>query len=226
MKTYSNIILNYQEACDYIHEIGILPLSSCIPDYPSLESVTSKHLWYTGAKNDPWEWRKHFAIDGVAAYGKFIKKKSFIVSVRIFPFVKRILGDTRSMEERYSMGLITKDAVNIYNTIVKNPGIETRELKAVLNMNNKESKRTFDKAMVELQGFSDIVIPGFVKKLGDNGEEKGWNSTSYMAAESWMNDKNIPILIEYEEAKDQLLSHFEKVCSEKAKKTFLKSFNL
>lgn len=226
MNPNTTIITNYKDACKYIQEIGIFPLTSFIPDHPSLDSITSKHLWYTGTKIDPYEWRKHFAIDGIAAYGKFLRKKSILISVDLFPTVRRVLGDSRKLEERYKLGLKTKEEVNIFKAIYANPGIETRELKGILKMNNQESKKAFDKAINNLQESIDIVIPGFVKKLDDNGAKKGWNSTSYMATEVWMKEKKIPVLNDYEEAKNILLSHIQNVCSEKAKNTFIKSFNL
>ena len=77
MTTTNTLVHTYEEAAAYIREIGILPLATCIPEYPSLESITEKAHWYSGSELDPWGWRNRFAIEGVAAYGKFMKRRLF-----------------------------------------------------------------------------------------------------------------------------------------------------
>ena len=38
------VLSHYEEAVEYIEKIGILPLASLIPDYPSLDQITPKEL--------------------------------------------------------------------------------------------------------------------------------------------------------------------------------------
>jgi len=71
-------IHTYEEAIDVVKEVGLLPLSPLIKDYPSLVSITPLENWYTDTKQDPWSWRTKFSSEGVAAYGKFLKKKSVL----------------------------------------------------------------------------------------------------------------------------------------------------
>src|SRR5690348_17718567 len=101
-------IRSYEEAVVFIKKIGILPLSPLISNHPSLDSITSQEDWYTGSNLDPWLWRARFPGDGSAAYGKFIKKKSMLISRELVPWVKAILGSTLSLQDRYQRGVVSK----------------------------------------------------------------------------------------------------------------------
>ena len=43
----------FEEACDIVDRMGILPLTSFIPDHPSLTSITNDGAWHTGMDTDP-----------------------------------------------------------------------------------------------------------------------------------------------------------------------------
>ncbi|MBO9597663.1 MAG: hypothetical protein J7559_07580, partial [Cohnella sp.] len=94
----------YEDAVQAIEEIGILPLSPLFPDYPSLESLTNKADWYTETDRDPWLWRARFPADGVAAYGKFLKKKSILISSELVPAMKAVIGHAAGIEQRFADG--------------------------------------------------------------------------------------------------------------------------
>src|SRR3954449_8744725 len=121
MKEYK--VNTYEEAISVIQEIGFLPLAQLIPDYPSLDSITSKEHWYSGSELDPWLWRAIFPGDGVAAYGKFVKKKSVLISSELLPSIRAILGSPLSVKERYQDGLMSREAVELYAQISENEGI-------------------------------------------------------------------------------------------------------
>ncbi|MEX2104762.1 MAG: hypothetical protein WD907_05465, partial [Bacilli bacterium] len=203
--------------CQLIKEIGILPLSAFIPDHPSLDTMTTKEQWHTGLNSDPWLWRTRFPGEKVAAYGKFMKKKSVLVSAEIFPLFKAVIGHEEAIEERYQAGLVTKAAIELHDAIKEEPGIETRALRARVGMKSKEMKKEFDNGLVELQSSADIVISGVKERLNDRGENNGWNSTSFELAEHWMTHNGIPLSnIPVSEAKEQLKSYLEKVCRPQA----------
>jgi hypothetical protein len=65
-----------------IEEFGVLPLAPLIPEFPSLNSITAPESWHSDTEFDPWI---NFSAEGVAAYGKFIKKKSVFISRQMFP---------------------------------------------------------------------------------------------------------------------------------------------
>jgi hypothetical protein len=132
----------YEEACQLIKEKGIVPLAGFIPNHPSLDSVTEKQQWHTGKDTDPWLWRARFPREGIAAYGKFFKKKSVLISPNLFHLVRVIAGDDRSMEERYEAGLVSKTDVKIYQATQEAGEIETRALRASVGIRQRKTRKS------------------------------------------------------------------------------------
>ncbi|WP_391209676.1 hypothetical protein [Psychrobacillus sp. L4] len=169
----------YGDAIDVIEEIGILPLAPLIPNFPSLNSITSPEYWHSETEFDPWIWRTKFSTDGVAAYGKFIKKKSVLVSFKLLPYVKSVLGYAESVEERYFNGNLSKEAFEIYKIIRQLEGIDTMALRIKAGLKDSHKKKIFESALLELQGSMDIVISGIQEKRNEDGEKNGWSSTAF-----------------------------------------------
>lgn len=218
-------VKTYDQAVRLIEEIGLLPLAPLIPDYPSLDSVTNSDSWHSGTEYDPWLWRTQFSADGIAGYGKFIKKKSILVSRELLPYVKSVLGSADSVEERYYNGNVSKEAFEIYKIVSEEAGIDTRTLRARAGLKEKEQKRIFENALLEMQGSMDIVISGIQEKINEKGEKSGWNSTAFETYDSWVIRNGIQTLkIERENAKQFLISHFQKKCSIEGMKKIEKIF--
>ncbi|MGZ9586965.1 AlkZ-related protein [Paenibacillus marinisediminis] len=223
----NQLIQTYDEAVDVVKKMGILPLTPLIPNYPSLEGVTPKEQWYTDSDQDPWRWRVRFAGDGHAAYGKFIKKKSVLISREVLPWVYALLSPSGTIEQRYANGLLSKEAKELYAIIADEPGIETRALRAAAGMKAKEKKGDFDKALQELQGHMDIVISGVKERRNAAGEMNGWRSTSYEPTQIWMQGAGVAIEpISRDEASSKLKEHLTRVSSEEATNVFAKIFAL
>jgi hypothetical protein len=217
-------IKTYEEASQVINEIGILPLATLVSQYPSLDSITSKENWHTGSEFDPWLWRAMFPADGVAAYGKFLKKKSILISKELLPLVRSVLGSVESVENRYSDGLLSREALELYKLIREEEGIDTRVLRVKAGMKDKDKKKAFDLALVDLQGSMDIVVAGTKEKTNGIGEKNGWSSTSFETMDNWATRNNVPQVPNVEEAKTELKNHLEKVCNPEVMKAFSKLF--
>lgn len=223
MKEYK--VKTYEDAMVVIKELGLLPLAPLLPDYPSLTSITAKESWHSETEFDPWIWRTKFSVDGVAGYGKFIKKKSVLVSREILPFVKKVLGYDESVEERYFSGQVSKEAFNLYTIISQTDRIDTRLLRAKSGLKDKKDKKVFENALLELQGTFDIVISGIQEKTNVDGEKNGWSSMAFETYGSWSRRNHIEnVDKDKEAAKEFLLTHFSKVCSEDAVNKLSKIF--
>jgi hypothetical protein len=223
LKEYN--INTYKEAVEVIEEIGFLPLAPLIPQYPSLNSITPKEHWHTDTDLDPWLWRVKFAGDGVGAYGKFVKKKSVFISSEMLPFVNVVLGSQLTLEERYHDGLVSREALELFKLIREEEGIDTRLLRAKAGMKEKEKKKTFDHALLELQGLLEIVVSGTKVKTNDLGEKNGWSSTSFETMTYWTSNHDVEELdIDIEEAKLKLKNHFANFCSPDSMKALAKIF--
>ncbi|MDR7240609.1 AlkZ-related protein [Neobacillus drentensis] len=220
-------ISTYEEAVQVIKEVGLLPLSPLIPHYPSLDSITSKEQWYSGSDDDPWMWRARFPVDGVAAYGKFIKKKSVLISCELLPFVRAILGSKDTVAKRFNDGLVSREAMELFRLISEEEGIDTRVLRTKAGMKDKEKKKPFDNALLELQGSMDIVVSGTKEKTNVSGEKDGWSSTSFETLTYWSENNQVEQRkIEMDEAKQELKNHFAKICGLESMKTLEKIFKL
>ncbi|NOV04128.1 hypothetical protein GC097_29555 [Paenibacillus sp. LMG 31457] len=217
----------YEDVAKIVKEVGILPLSSFIPDHPSLESVTTHEQWHTGLETDPWLWRDRLPGDGLAAYGRFFAKKPLLISAELFPLVKNLLEEPYSVEERYEDGQLPKSAVELFQAVEANEGIDVKELRAVTGMKAKESKNEFDRALIELQSKTDIVIAGISERLNANGTKNGWNSTCYMTALHWMELHGLKVnALPTPEAKGQFRTYIQERYSTAAAQYLGKIFKL
>lgn len=197
----------YEEACQVVEQLSVLPLSGFIPDHPALDSLTLSEAWHTGNETDPWHWRDRFASEGIAAYGRFIGPRPILVARGIFPLLKCLLTPPESVEERYAAGLLARSAVQVYNIIQGNNGIEVRLLRKQAGMQDKSSKAAFDHALIDLQNTADIVISGVAENVNDQGIKSGWNGTCYMLAEDWMKKHSIePLTLARADARTQLFA--------------------
>lgn len=178
--------ITFAEAAEVIQHLGILPLSSFIPDHPSLTSITRPDAWHTGANSDPWLWRDRFAIEGIAAYGRFLGDKPLLISREIFPMVQCVLATTETLEERYAAGLVAKSTLRICTRIAENDDIDVRTLRTLAGMQHTSDKSAFDRSLNELQNAGEVVISGISERLNEQGNKSGWNSTCYMLADNWM----------------------------------------
>lgn len=218
-------VKTYKEAISVIEEIGLLPLAPIFPDFPALNTVTNPNSWHSDTEFDPWIWRTKFSSDGVAGYGKFIKKKSVLVSRQFLPYIKRVIGNTESVEERYFNGNVSKEAFDIYKIISQEEGIDTRALRVRTGLKDSDKKRVFDNSLLELQGSMDIVISGIQEKVNEEGEKNGWSSTAFETYDSWAIRNRIETLNKDRlEAKKYLIKHFSNFCGDETIKKFEKIF--
>ncbi|UAL47643.1 hypothetical protein [Sutcliffiella horikoshii] len=225
MTTKTSIIHTYEEAIAVIKEVGLLPLAPLFDDYPSLGGITPKEAWHSDTEQDPWIWRTQFAADGVAAYGKFIKKKAVFISKDLLPLMLAALASQETMEKRYEKGEVSREALTLFTLISENQGIDTRVLRAKAGMKEKEKKKAFDQALLELQGNLDIVVSGTKEKQDENGEKNGWSSTSYETMKHWCDKNQIKVLeLKKEEATENLMNHFESFTSEATMKKLKRVF--
>lgn len=225
LTTQTRTIHTYEEAVAMIKEVGLLPLAPLFDDYPSLGGMTPKEAWHSHTEQDPWIWRTQFAEDGVAAYGKFIKRKAIFISKDLLPLMLAALASQETMKKRYEKGEVSREAFTLFRLISENQGIDTRVLRAKAGMKEKEKKKAFDQALLELQGNLDIVVSGTKEKQDENGEKNGWSSTSYETMKHWCDKNKIKVLeLKKEEATEKLINHFESFTSEAAMKKLKRIF--
>jgi hypothetical protein len=219
------IVNTYEEACDVVEHLGIVPLSSFIPSHPSLVSITQDSAWHTGRDTDPWLWRDRFAGEGVAAYGRFLADKPLLISREMFPLIRCLLAASETVADRYTAGIVARPAARIYECIRENDGIDVRTLRMLADMQRTSDKRAFDRSLTDLQSTADIVISGISERLNEYGNKSGWNSTCYMLADHWMERHGIAsVLCTREEAKTKLYAWIEQRWHESAVRYLKRKF--
>jgi hypothetical protein len=209
------IVKTYEEACKAVTRLGILPLSATISDHPSLTDITEASAWHTGLETDPWRWRNRFATEGIAAYGRFIGSKPFLVSRELFPLFKCALAAPTSLDERYAAGTLARPVIRLHEIIQQHEIIDVRALRKQAGMQHKIEKNAFDRALIDLQNTADIVMSGTASNRNEPGATSGWDGTCYMLAENWMDQHNVePCTLTRIEAREQLFArlqpHWEK----------------
>lgn len=216
--------LNYGEFVQLVKEYKILPFSEFVPEYPSLTAAATNNDWHTGAGTDPWLWRIRIVQDGVAAYGKFFSDKACFIHTDFFPVVRSILSSGKTIEVRYNDGLISRTAYHIYKVLCEHGNIDSRNLRKLTGLDKKENKKEYEKSLVELQNYGDVVITGAAKQ---NDDASGWNSMCYQPSELWL--RSIQARNEYvsvEDAKNQLIAELSRSCSDKSFRFFVKKLRL
>jgi len=203
-------LVTYEEAVLRIAQAGILPLAPLFPEYPSLSSLTPKENWHQDTELDPWLWRSRLAEEGIAAYGKFMKKKAVLVSRECFPWFHRILAGTDSVNEQYDAGKLSREALRLYELIENEEGIDGRALRSQANLRAKEDKKAFDQGLLDLQSKTAIVISGTKEKEGLAEGKVAWNSSAYETTRHWMERQGIkPFEGSIDEARSLLLCKLE-----------------
>jgi hypothetical protein len=189
-----------------------------VPEFPALNTITAPESWHSDTEYDPWIWRTRFAVEGVAGYGKLIKKKSVLISRDVLPYFKSNLGSYEKVEERYRKGNVSREALTLYQIISDEGVIDTRELRTLAGLREEEHKKVFDNALLELQGTRDIVISESRKR--QMRKAKRMDGAAHPETyDSWASRNNIEwMAVKKEKAREYLLNHFQAVASEKAVK--------
>lgn len=217
-------ILQYRQFIELVQTYKIFPFASFVPDYPSLTALTVHNDWHKETDTDPWGWRIRIAQDGEAAYGKFFGDKACFIDKALFPAIQTALTNNKTVEERYYDGLISHTAWRMYNIIIENEHIDSRELRKLSGLHEKDSKREYDKALVELQNNADVVITGSAKS---SENDAGWNSMCFMSANAWLtsihsNHETLTVA----EAQTEIIEALKVHSSEKAMQYFVKKLKL
>ncbi|HEY8529992.1 MAG TPA: hypothetical protein VIL22_09950 [Paenibacillaceae bacterium] len=180
--TTTATVKTFDDALELVNEVGILPFSPYFPEHPSLWTVTDQSKWHTGTPCDPWLWRDRFGQEGLAAYGRFLGDKPFLVSREIFPLFRAALKGLKP-----ALPAALEERLRLIREIIRNQeGVSVKDLRKLSGMVEKEDKNPFDKILIHLQKTGEVLICGIADRLTASGAKDGWNSTCYMTVDHWM----------------------------------------
>jgi hypothetical protein len=218
-------ITTYPEFVELVGQYKIFPFSDLIPEHPSLTSVVPSDSWHTETEFDPWIWRVKIVKDEHAAYGKFFGSKLTFIHVDLFPHIPVLLSQGKSVDERYSSGLMSQEARNIYHIIKGAGNIDSRNLRKESGLTAKEQKKDYDRALVDLQNFADIVITG----AQEADFEGGWSSMCFESSDHWLQTTLGKEAVAHDnlaETRAIVKAGLSDVCTEKALKYLDKKLHL
>ena len=88
------------------------------------------------------------------------------------------------MEEAFAEGRISYEAKEAYDAVVRLQPVPLHTLKAELGI-TRDSKSSFDRALVELQMGLWVTISGARPKQSQDGQDYGWSSTVFTTTEAF-----------------------------------------
>jgi hypothetical protein len=146
----------------------------------------TKVRWHTGdPETDPWEWRIRVLDErDDIAYGKVFFKKSGYITKEWYPYFLAARRKGMDFDEQYARGALSGYAKRIYSVVKDGDALPLHEIKRLGGF-SKEDKSRFDAAVIELQMGLHITICGRKQKVSLTGEEYGWSSTVFCAAEKF-----------------------------------------
>ena len=140
--------------------------------------------WHTGdPETDPWEWRMRVLEErNDIAYGKVFFKKAGYITKEWYPYFAAVRRGSRTVEEIYADGLLSRAAKNIYDAVAENGALPLHGIKQSAGF-AREDKAKFDAALTELQMKLYLTMCGREQKRSQSGEAYGWSSTVLCTAE-------------------------------------------
>ena len=192
-------------------ELGFLPFFANEIDNFSIEEFTPNSLWFT-EKEGPWDWKGPVAMNGKVVYGKFFNGKAGFISLKWFSDFCNVRRDGYDFDARIDEGLAYGKDIELYNLIVENKQITTKQLKS-LGGYGKDGKKGFDSSITRLQYMTYINICNFIYPVDKNGNFYGWGIAQYTTPEIMFGYDKVTKAYKYdvEESRQRILRHLRKV---------------
>jgi hypothetical protein len=154
------------QAICYVNERGYIyfwPINGVT--LPSLWGAVSGERPVPNDHNDPghisWEWKDSLLGKHVWYYGKILRKKATIISMKITPYFYALTENYGSPEEDYltiyEQGRMTQEAKAVYEALLENSPLDTITLRKKAHLTSYESESRFNRALTDLQADFKIM---------------------------------------------------------------------
>jgi len=172
-----------EEALQFIEAVGFCYLfGDRAVEIPTLwGAVTGSRRPLPRTHRDPdigrtWAWKDSLPARGEIYYGKLLRGKPTLVSLQLLPYFYALspnYGDVEDYREQYEEGLLSVEAKNIYEVLLREGAMATSRLRQLAGLSGGGANaRRFDRAIVELQMELKIV------KVGISDANRWGSSTS------------------------------------------------
>lgn len=177
---YRSITFRYQpgyklhtkdEAVRYVNERGYIyfwPITGII--FPSLWGAVAGDRPVPNEHDDPghisWDWKDLLLGKHLWYYGKILRKKATIISLKAAPYFYALSENYGSPEEDYltiyEQGRMTQEARALYEALLDNGPLDTITLRKKARLTSRESESRFNRALSDLQADFKIMPVGVV----------------------------------------------------------------
>jgi hypothetical protein len=159
------------DAVRFINDVGIallfpgenIPLPDLWSAINGHERAIPKHH-HDWALGKTWDWKDSIPTRKDAWYGKLIRGKPAFVALDDLPAIYALsdnYGELDDYLEAYADGLMSKEAKEIYETLLTDGAMSTAQLRKATGMaGGGDNARRFERAITELQSSLKIVKSG------------------------------------------------------------------
>ncbi len=170
-------IQNQEQAIEFCNQRGFIyfwPISGII--MPSLWAAVAGDRPVADQHDDPghitWGWKDGLLGGQAWYYAKVLRKKATMISFQLAPYFYALSENYGSPEDDYltiyEQGRMTKEARDVYETLLKQGPLDTVALRRATRLTSKASDSSFNRAMTDLQADFKI-LPVAVTQSG------GWH---------------------------------------------------
>ncbi len=113
-----------------------------------------------------WGWKDQSLGKRRWYYGKLLHKKATMISMALLPAFYALspnFGSDEDYLQDYEAGLLSWEAKNIFEALLKNGPMDTVRLRKESRLSAESAKTTFERSLVELQGMLRILPVGIAE---------------------------------------------------------------
>ncbi len=157
------------QALDFVNKRGFVyfwPIKNV--DLPSLWVAVAGNRPVADAHDDPghitWRWKDQALGKKTWYYGKVLRRKATLISLRMAPFFYALSENYGSPEEdhlvAYKEGRLTLSAKQVYEALLDHGAMNTLDLRRAARLTSKSSDTEFNRALEVLQADFKIIPIG------------------------------------------------------------------
>ncbi len=145
--------------------------------------------WFSDAPDhDPCYWRArvldHFSD---ITYAKMIQRKAAYITREWYPYFLAVRRKNRTFLDDYNDGKHSYASKQVHDVLYENGPMPVHELRIAAGF--AADKKTFEKALADLQMGLFVTISGYAQKISKAGEPYGWSSDVYCLTEQFWSEE-------------------------------------
>ena len=175
-------ITSPEELEKLVEDFGFLPFFQSEFEDFSVEEYTPMEYWFADDRDGPWQWKGAVIRNKCCAYGKFFRGKAGFISMEWLPDFLNYRRDGYDFDARYEDGLVSRVDKEIYETVLENGSMLTRDLKRFCGY-GKRGKKGFDTIITRLQMQTYLTVSDFEYAKNKEGMPYGWGIARYSPPE-------------------------------------------